>query len=82
MEKYAKRLKRDENDTGSPEYQIGRISERIDALSEHLKENKKDNSARKGLLMLVQKRRRLLTYLERTDEAQYRFVLSVIGMEK
>lgn len=60
-----------EGDTGSPEVQIALLTARIEALSEHLKEHKKDNHSRRGLLQMVGKRRRLVEYLKNTDESRY-----------
>lgn len=59
------------SDTGSPEVQISILTERIDLLSSHLKNHKKDNHSRRGLLQMVNKRRRLLSYLKRKDEDRY-----------
>lgn len=58
-------------DTGSAEVQIAILTEEINNLTEHLKKNKKDNSSRRGLLMKVAKRRKLLNYLKREDEKRY-----------
>ena len=60
-----------EKDTGSPEIQVALLTQRIDALSEHLKIHKKDNSSRRGLLQMVGKRRRLLTYLKKKDPERF-----------
>ena len=60
-----------EADTGSPEVQVSLLSERIGKLSSHLKLHKKDNHSRRGLLQMVNKRRRLLAYLKRKDEDRY-----------
>lgn len=60
-----------EGDTGSPEVQIALLSEQIKELSEHLKDHKKDNHSRRGLLQMVGKRRRLIQYLKNTDEDRY-----------
>lgn len=59
-------------DTGSPEVQIALISGQVDTLSEHLKEHKKDNHSRKGLLAMVSKRRRLLNYLQDKDKDRFK----------
>ncbi len=59
-------------DTGSPEVQIALISGQVDSLSEHLKEHKKDNHSRKGLLAMVSKRRRLLNYLQDKDKDRFK----------
>lgn len=58
-------------DTGSPEVQIALLTDQITKLSEHLKDHKKDNHSRRGLLQMVGKRRRLIDYLKRTDEERY-----------
>ena len=60
-----------ESDTGSPEVQIALLSERIEQLSGHLKTHKKDNHSRRGLLQMVNKRRRLLSFLKKKDEERY-----------
>jgi small subunit ribosomal protein S15 len=62
---------RQEGDTGSPEVQVAILSERIANLTEHFKSHAKDNHSRRGLLMLVNKRRTLLDYLRKTDEQRY-----------
>lgn len=69
--KVVKKFGRTANDTGSPEVQIAILSERIKQLSDHLKEHKKDNHSRRGLLTMVTKRRKLLKYLEVQDKALY-----------
>ena len=71
-----------DSDTGSPEVQIAILSERIGDLTEHFKEHKKDHGSRRGLLMLVSKRRRLLDYLKSTDSDRYRDVISKLGIRK
>ena len=60
-----------EKDTGSPEVQIALLTERINQLTEHLQKHRKDHSSRRGLLMMVGQRRRLLDYLNRTDNSRY-----------
>lgn len=60
-----------EKDTGSPEIQVALLTQKIDSLSEHLKIHKKDNSSRRGLLQMVGKRRRLLTYLKKKDPERF-----------
>lgn len=60
-----------EKDTGSPEVQIALLTSKIDILSEHLKVHKKDNSSRRGLLQMVGKRRRLMTYLKKKDAVRF-----------
>lgn len=71
-----------ESDTGSPEVQIAILSERIGELTEHFKTHKKDHGSRRGLLMLVSKRRRLLDYLKTTDGDRYREVIGKLGIRK
>lgn len=67
-------------DTGSPEVQIALLTERINELTEHLKASKKDFSSRRGLLKLVGKRRRLLTYLRETDIKSYREIVEELNL--
>ena len=69
-------------DTGSPEVQIALLSTRIAMLTEHFKTHKKDHGSRKGLLTLVAKRRRLLTYLRDTDPERYKAVLLRLGIRR
>ncbi|MBM3491245.1 MAG: 30S ribosomal protein S15 [Alphaproteobacteria bacterium] len=69
-------------DTGSPEVQVALLSERIVNLTEHFKTHKKDNHSRRGLLMMVSQRRRLLDYLKRTDEARYEQLIQRLGLRK
>jgi small subunit ribosomal protein S15 len=73
---------RHKNDTGSPEVQIALLSTRISLLTEHFKTHKKDHGSRKGLLTLVAKRRRLLTYLSDTDPERYKAVLQRLGIRR
>lgn len=70
------------NDTGSPEVQIALLSARISQLSEHLKTHKKDHHSRRGLLMLVGQRRRLLNYLMKKDIERYRSIVSRLGLRR
>jgi len=70
------------SDTGSPEVQIAILSERIGQLTEHFKTHKKDHASRRGLLMLVSKRRRLLDYLKTYDSERYKGVISKLGIRK
>jgi small subunit ribosomal protein S15 len=70
------------NDTGSPEVQVAILSERIANLTEHFKTHAKDNHSRRGLLVLVNKRRSLLDYLKRTDEARYTALITKLGLRK
>ncbi len=69
-------------DTGSPEVQIALLSQRIDRLSKHLKENVHDNHSRRGLLGLVSKRRRILNYLEKKDKKRYKEITKKIKLSK
>lgn len=69
-------------DTGSPEVQIALLSQRIDRLSKHLKENIHDNHSRRGLLGLVSKRRRILNYLEKKDKKRYKEITKKIKLSK
>ena len=71
-----------EADTGSPEVQIALLTERIQQLTEHLKVHKKDHASRRGLLMMVGRRNRLLRYLARTEPEKYRTVISQLGLRK
>lgn len=73
---------RDKNDTGSPEVQTAIMSERIKNLTEHLKKHKKDHHSRRGLLMMVGKRRRLLDYLKRKDVACYENLIKRLGLRR
>ena len=73
---------RDGNDTGSPEVQIAIITERINALQGHFKNNHKDHASRRGLLMLVGRRNRLLRYLSRTDRDAYQALIKKLGLRK
>ena len=78
MSEYA----RGEADTGSPEVQVALISERIGNLTEHLKTHAKDFHSRRGLLMLVGRRRRLLDYLKGRDQARYAQLISRLGLRR
>ncbi|MGL6043852.1 MAG: 30S ribosomal protein S15 [Sandaracinobacteroides sp.] len=69
-------------DTGSPEVQVAIITERIQNLTGHFKTHAKDNHSRRGLLMLVNKRRSLLDYLKRKDEARYQALIAKLGLRK
>lgn len=71
-----------ENDTGSPEVQVAVLTERINNLTEHLKENHKDFSSRRGLLMLVGRRRRLLGYLKDKSLERYVNLIKRLGLRK
>ena len=69
-------------DTGSPEVQIAILSERISNLTEHFKTHANDNHSRRGLLMLVNKRRSLLDYLKKKDESRYTDLIAKLGLRK
>ena len=71
-----------ETDTGSPEVQIAILTARINELTEHLREHKHDNHSRRGLLMMVGKRRSLLDYLARKDINRYRSIIARLGIRK
>lgn len=75
---FAKNVK----DTGSPESQVALFTQRINHLTEHLKEHKKDNASRLGLLKLVGKRRRLLNYLQSKDITRYRSIIAELNIRK
>jgi len=69
-------------DTGSPEVQVAILTHRIKALTEHFKTNKKDNHSRRGLLTMVNKRRRLLDYLKATSEARYQDLIKRLELRR
>ncbi len=71
-----------DSDTGSPEVQIAILSERIGELTEHFKTHKKDHASRRGLLMMVSRRRSLLDYLKTSDSDRYREVIGKLGIRK
>ena len=71
-----------EGDTGSPEVQIAMLTQRIKDLTEHLKEHKHDHHSRRGLLLLVGQRRRLLGYLKRVDIDRYRSLIERLGLRR
>jgi small subunit ribosomal protein S15 len=70
------------NDTGSPEVQVAMLTKRISDLTEHLKIHKHDHHSRRGLLLLVGRRRRLLAYLEKTDINRYRSLIERLGLRR
>lgn len=70
------------SDTGSPEVQVALLSERIEHLTEHFKTHRKDHHSRRGLLMMVGTRRRLLDYLKRTNADRYRELINKLGIRK
>ena len=71
-----------DGDTGSPEVQIALLTDRIDHLTEHLKVHKKDHHSRRGLLMLVGRRRRMLDYVRKNDVERYRGIISSLGLRR
>jgi len=71
-----------DGDTGSPEVQVALLTKRIADLTEHLKEHKHDHHSRRGLLLLVGQRRRLLNYLQKTEIARYRSVIERLGLRR
>jgi small subunit ribosomal protein S15 len=71
-----------DGDTGSPQVQIALLTRRINDLTEHLRTHKKDHHSRRGLLMLVGRRRRLLNYLQRRDLEGYRALVKELGLRK
>jgi small subunit ribosomal protein S15 len=71
-----------DNDTGSPEVQVALLSHRIAHLTEHLKMHKHDHHSRRGLLLLVGQRRRLLNYLSKTDIERYRSIVQRLGLRR
>jgi small subunit ribosomal protein S15 len=73
---------KDDKDTGSAEVQIALLTARVNDLTEHLRDHKKDHHSRRGLLMLVGKRRRLLNYLQRTDLDRYRVLIKELGLRR
>jgi small subunit ribosomal protein S15 len=73
---------RDQGDTGSTEVQVALLTARINELTEHLREHRKDHHSRRGLLMLVGKRRRLLKYLQSSDIDRYRQLIQQLGLRR
>ncbi|WP_305968746.1 MULTISPECIES: 30S ribosomal protein S15 [unclassified Mameliella] len=78
MKEYATK----EGDTGSPEVQVAILTKRISTLTEHFKTHKKDNHSRRGLLMMVAQRRKLLDYLKGKDEERYRSLIGRLGIRR
>ncbi len=74
--------KRSDNDTGSTEVQVALLTQKVKELTEHLKINKKDFSGRRGLLMMVGKRKKLLSYLKNEDIERYRKLIEKLGLRK
>jgi len=81
-ENIIKEYGKSDNDTGSTEVQVALLTKRIEDLTGHLKEQKKDHHTRRGLLMLVGKRKRLLQYLENQDVERYRSLIDKLGLRK
>lgn len=77
-----KKFAREKGDTGSPEVQVALLSNQIDKLTAHLNEHAKDVHSRRGLLAMVAKRRRLLTYLQKRDEERYKKLVKELGLKK
>ena len=75
-------FRRDTSDTGSPEVQVALLSERINGLTDHFKTHQKDHHSRRGLLMLIGKRRGLLEYLRKKDAERYRVLTDKLGIRK
>jgi small subunit ribosomal protein S15 len=80
--KLIEKFKLHDSDTGSPEVQVGLLTERISYLTEHLKIHKKDHHSRRGLLMLVGRRRRLLNYVKFKDVNRYRAIIESLGLKR
>jgi small subunit ribosomal protein S15 len=74
--------KRGDNDTGSPEVQVALLTARIETLQSHFKEHKKDHHSRRGLLMMVNRRRSLLDYLKRKDNLRYKALIEKLGLRR
>ena len=80
--KIIEEFKRTPNDTGSPEVQVALLSARIDQLTDHFKAHKQDHHSRRGLLLLVGQRRRLLGYLQNVDITRYRSLIERLGLRR
>ena len=81
-ENIIKQYKVHDSDTGSPEVQIALISERLTGLNSHFQSHKKDHHSRRGLLMLVGRRRRLLNYVKHKDVNRYRAIIETLGLKR
>jgi small subunit ribosomal protein S15 len=77
-----KKYQTHQNDTGSTEVQVAILTKKVSDLTKHLKEHRKDFDSRRGLLMMVGKRRRLLNYLKKNDEEKYQKVIADLGLKK
>jgi len=75
-------FKRNDQDTGSVEVQVALLTSRIKELTEHLKNHKKDHSSRRGLIMMVNKRRKLLSYLQKKNDVRYKELIGRLGLRK
>jgi len=75
-------FKRSEQDTGSADVQVALLTSRIKELTEHLKIHKKDHSSRRGLIMMVNKRRKLLSYVQKEDDARYKELIAKLGLRR
>ena len=80
--KIVKEFQNSDTDTGSPEVQIALLTDRINHLTEHLKSHKKDHHSRRGLLMLVGRRRRMLDYVKDNDIERYRNIIAKLGLRR
>lgn len=80
--KVIEKFKTHENDTGSSEVQIAILTQKINRLNEHLKANKKDHHSRRGLVIMVGKRKRLLEYLKNNDMGRYKKIIKELGLRK
>ncbi|MDP1833805.1 MAG: 30S ribosomal protein S15 [Candidatus Moranbacteria bacterium] len=80
-EKVTTDVKRHEKDTGSPEYQIALFTEKIKKLTSHLQKNAKDFHSRRGLLKMISKRKRLLTYLQKVNEKAYKTLIKKLELK-
>lgn len=81
-DKAIKKLQKSKEDVGSPEVQVSVLTSRIKEVTEHLKQNKHDFMAKRGLMQMVGKRKKLLKYLEKTDFESYKNVVSKLGLRK
>lgn len=77
-----KNFERHESDTGSPEVQVALLTGRINQLADHFKVHRKDNNSRRGLLMLISRRRKHLAYLRKTDPSRYEAVIAKLGLRR
>lgn len=75
-----KEYQRSDRDTGSVEVQVALLTKHVEALTVHLQDHKKDNSTRRGLITMVNKRKKLLTYLSRTDNPRYKALIQRLGL--